>query len=110
MSYQVKEEDLRFSKLTPANIVKNYLLDMQGGDFGILDDIKAALHQEIALELIKAGEAELLSKNMQKFKDLDPDGIARAMIDSGENLLAKELPGKIEDLDFEEIGKEIDKI
>jgi len=49
------EEDNIFSKLTPESIAVNYIFGMNQGDFGILDDVKLALHQQIALEFIKHG-------------------------------------------------------
>lgn len=106
----MSEEDTYYSKLTPESIVLNYILDMQTGDFGILDEVKSALHQQIALELIKAGQSKLLSDNLDKFKDINVQQIVETLIETGDDLLAKEMASGFEDIDFEDIGKALDKI
>ncbi len=104
------DKDTHFSKLTPESIVLNYIIDMQTGDFGILDEVKSAIHQQIALELIKAGQAKLLSDNMDKFKDINVQQIVETIIESGDKFLAKQIAEQSMDLDIEDIGKLIDKI
>jgi|GEM_PF-2763705 len=105
-----EDKDFQFSKLTPENIVINYILDMEHGDFGILDEVKSAIHQQIALELIKHGQGKLLADNLDKFKDIDKRQIVESMIESGDNLLAKQIASTSMDIHLEDIGKFIDKI
>lgn len=105
-----EDKDFKFSKLTPENIVINYILDMEHGDFGILDEIKSALHQQVALELIKAGQGKLLANNLDRFKNLDKRQIIESLIESGDNFLAKQVANVTVDIDMEDIGKLIDKI
>ena len=104
------DDKFQFSKLTPESIVINYIFDMESGDFGILDEVKAAIHQQIALELIKAGQGKLLADNLEKFKDIDRKQIAESIIESGDNFLAKQVARQSTEFDFEDIGKIIDKI
>lgn len=105
-----EDKDFKFSKLTPENIVINYILDMENGDFGILDEIKSAFHQQVALELIKAGQGKLLANNLDKFKSLDKRQIVESLIESGDNFLAKQIASTTTDIDMEDIGKFIDNI
>lgn len=105
-----QDKDFKFSKLTPESIVINYILDMENGDFGILDEVKSALHQQVALELIKAGQGKLLANNLDKFKDIDKRQIVETIIESGDNFLAKQVAGVSTDIDFEDINKLIDNI
>jgi len=104
------DKDFKFSKLTPENIVINYIFNMEHGDFGILDEIKSALHQQIALELIRVGQGKLLADNLEKFKDIDKQQIVESIIELGDNFLAKQVAQQTTDIDFEDIGKLIDKI
>ena len=105
-----KDKDFQFEKLTPESIVVNYILDMENGDFGILDEVKSALHQQIALELIKVGQGKLLADNLDKFKDLDKRQIVETIIESGDDWLAKQIAGQSADIEFDDISKIIDKI
>ncbi|MBT4850045.1 hypothetical protein HON36_04290 [Candidatus Parcubacteria bacterium] len=105
-----EDKNTHFSKLTPESIVLNYIMDMQTGDFGILDEVKSAIHQQVALELIKTGQAKLLSDNMDKFRDINVQQIAETIIESGDNFLAKQVAKQSMDVDFEDISKLIDKI
>lgn len=105
-----EDKDFKFSKLTPESIAINYILDMENGDFGILDEVKSALHQQIALELIKAGQGKLLANNLDKFKDIDKRQIVETIIESGDKYLAKQMSEASMDIEFEDIGKLIDKI
>jgi hypothetical protein len=104
------DKDFKFSKLTPESIVINYIFDMESGDFGILDEVKSAIHQQIALELIKAGQGKLLANNLDKFKNIDRRQIVESIIKSGDNYLAKQIANQSQEIDFEDIGKIIDKI
>lgn len=104
------DDNFQFSKLTPESIVINYILDMENGDFGILDEVKSAIHQQIALELIKVGQGKLLADNLEKFKNIDKQQIAEAMLESGDDFLAKQLVEQAEDFDLDGLGKLIDKI
>ena len=106
----MSDDKFQFSKLTPESIVINYIFDMERGDFGILDEVKSAVHQQVALELIKAGQGKLLANNLEKFKDIDKRQIVEAVIESGDKILAKEVAKQSEDFDWEDIGKLIDKI
>ncbi|MBT4209756.1 MAG: hypothetical protein HOE19_02485 [Candidatus Komeilibacteria bacterium] len=106
----MSDDKFQFSKLTPESIVINYIFDMESGDFGILDEVKSAVHQQVALELIKAGQGKLLANNLEKFKDIDKRQIVEAVIESGDKILAKEVAKQSEDFDWEDIGKLIDKI
>lgn len=103
------DDNFQFSKLTPESIVINYILDMENGDFGILDEVKSAIHQQIALELIKVGQGKLLSDNLEKFKNINKQQIAEAMLESGDDFLAKQLASQYEDFDLDNVGKIIDK-
>ena len=104
------DKDFKFSKLTPENIVIIYILDMESGDFGILDEVKSAIHQQIALELIKVGQEKLLANNLDRFKDIDKRQIVEAVIETGDKILAKEIARQSEDFDWDDIGKFIDKL
>lgn len=105
-----KDKDFQFDKLTPESIVINYIFDMENGDFGILDEVKSAVHQQIALELVRVGQGKLLADNLNKFKDLDKRQIVETIIESGDDFLAKQIAGQTSDVDFEDISKIIDKI
>ena len=105
-----KDSDEVFSKLSPENIVFKFLINMQAGDFSILDEIEEGLHQQIAYELIKAGQSKLLADNLEKFKSVDARSLAEAAIEAGDNYLVGQLSDKIEDIDPEDIGKLIDKL
>jgi len=106
----IEDKDFKFSKLTPENIVINYIFDMENGDFGILDEIKSAVHQQVALELIKVGQGKLLADNLDKFKDIDKRQIVESIIESGDNFLASEIAGQTMDIDLDEVYKLIDNI
>ncbi|MFA6307781.1 MAG: hypothetical protein WCS88_00855 [Patescibacteria group bacterium] len=104
------DKDFKFSKLTPENIVINYIFNMEQGDFGILDEVKSAIHQQVALELIKAGQAKLLADNLEKFKDIDKQQIVESIIESGDNFLASQIAGQTTDIELDDLGDIIDKI
>lgn len=104
------DDNFQFSQMTPERIVADYLVNMQEGDFGILDEVKSAIHQQIAYELIKAGEAKLLANNLSKFKNINQQQIVEALIDAGENFLADQCSGYFSEVDFDKIGKQIDKL
>jgi hypothetical protein len=106
----MSDDKFQFSKLTPESIVINYILDMESGDFGILDEVKSAIHQQIALELIKIGQEKLLADNLEKFQNINRRQIVEAVIESGDNILAKQIAGESIDFDWDDIGKIIDKI
>ncbi|OGY93431.1 MAG: hypothetical protein A2406_00775 [Candidatus Komeilibacteria bacterium RIFOXYC1_FULL_37_11] len=105
-----EDKDSQFSKLTPESIVINYIFDMENGDFGILDEVKSAIHQQIALELVRVGQGKLLAGNLDKFKDLDKRQIVETILESGDDFLAKQIAGQTSDVEFEDLGKIIDKI
>lgn len=104
------DDNFQFSKLTPESIIINYILDMENGDFGILDEVKSAIHQQIALELIKVGQGKLLADNLEKFKNIDRQQIVEAILESGDDFLAKQLASQYEYFDWDNVGKIIDKI
>jgi hypothetical protein len=104
------DDNFQFSKLTPESIIINYILDMENGDFGILDEVKSAIHQQIALELIKVGQGKLLADNLEKFKNINRQEIVEAILESGDDFLAKQLASQYEDFDLDGLGKLIDKI
>ena len=106
----MSDDKFQFSKLTPESIVINYIFDMESGDFGILDEVKSAIHQQIALELIKIGQGKLMADNLEKFKDINKQQIIESIIESGDNFLAKQVAGQSQDIDWEDVGKIIDKI
>ncbi len=105
-----REEDYRFAQFTPEQILASYLNGFEAGDFGILDDIKSAMHQEIALALIRAGKSKLLLENFLKFKDLDRQQLFEELIKAGDNVVAQEYAEHFPDVDFKNIGKFIDSI
>lgn len=99
-----------FNKLTPEVIVFKYLVNMQSGDFSILDEISDGLHQQIAYELIKAGESKLLVDNLDKFSNIDIQSLISALQDAGENFLIDKCSGYFQDINPEEVGRIIDNI
>lgn len=105
-----KDSDQVFDKLSPENIVFKYLINMQAGDFGILDEVKEALHQQIAYELVKAGQSRLLADNLDKFKSINMRSLTEMAIEAGDNYLVDQLADIIEDMDLEAINIELDKI
>jgi len=106
----MSEDNFQFSKLTPENIVINYIFNMQHGDFGILDEVKTAIHQQIAIELIRVGQGKLLADNLEKFKDIDKQQIVESIVESGDEFLAKQVAEQLPEIDLEDVGKLIDKI
>jgi len=105
-----REDEHRFTQFTPEQILASYLANFENNDFGILDDLKSAMHQEIALALIKAGKSKLMLENFYKFKDLKREQIFEELIRAGDNMLAEEYAYHFPDIDFEEISKFIDKL
>lgn len=105
-----REEEARFAQFTPEQILASYLAGFENGDFNILDDLTSAMHQEVALALIKAGKSKLLLDNFYKFRDLKREQILEEILRSSENMLAQEYSYHFPDVDPEEINKFLDNI